>query len=253
MSSERKNLLKPTWQIIYEIADSLGSPQFTLEDIIAFVNKNKLNIKKTTIRSHLIGMSPNHPSSVHQPFLREKHPIFTYLGGGNYSLNQDSFQIKEKITEDDVPIKDHSIGVDTSPIVSDVEELGDFYVLISSFEKELRYSIRTKLGKGIYKKLEKEMPHLITEWKKRKKTDQKWGIPPEKDLINYSLLTEYMEILRKYKNMFTSGNEELSMVLNQLKQFATFGRNPLMHCRTLTLQKYYTTISSVNYLKEWLK
>ena len=62
-----------------------------------------------------------------------------------------------------------------------------------------------------------------------------------------------MEIIKKYNKIFTSENEEISMVLNQLKQFATFGRNPLMHCRTLTLQKYYTTISSVNYLKEWIR
>lgn len=143
--------------------------------------------------------------------------------------------------------------VDNSPLVSNTEELGDFYILISSFEKEIRELIKEKLGKGIYKRLKNELPHLISEWEKRKIMDQSWGIPPEKEMINYSLLTEYMEIIRKYKNMFTSGDEEMNMVLNQLKQFATFGRNPLMHCRTLTLQKYYTTISSVNYLKEWMR
>ena len=196
-------------------------------------------------------MSPNHPSSVHQPFLRNNCPVFTYLGAGVYTLNKDEKRIEIKNEVKDR--KKENIVLDNSPIVSNIEELGDFYILISSFEKELRDTIKVKFGKGMYKKFHKEMPHLINEWEKRKKTDQSWGILPEKELINYSLLTEYMDIIKKYKNMFSENNDDLSMILNQLKQFATFGRNPLMHCRTLTLQKYYTTISSVNYLKEWLK
>lgn len=138
-------------------------------------------------------------------------------------------------------------------MITDPDQLGEFYILISNFEKELREVIKLFLGSGIYKRLSKDLPRIIEEWKEREKTDENWGIQSEMELINYALITDYMIILRKYKNMFTiGGDDELSTVLSQLKQFASYGRNPIMHCRTLSLQKYYTTISSVNYLTRWI-
>ena len=271
MSSKDEIRPRPTWQIIYEVSSHLDSVDFTVEDIVQGIKTNGYEEKETAIRSHMIGMSPNHPSSVSQPFLRNNHPVFKYLGGGKYTINNEDTIIepkqqnveagksdKKRIVEKKNFVENISI-IDNSPIIVDVEKLGDFYILISSFEKDLREIIKNKFGKGIYKILqnqvsEKKIPDIISEWKRRRKTDQNWGIAPEKDLLNYALLTDYMEIIKTNKKYFTvSGDEELQTVIHQLKQFATFGRNPLMHCRTLSQQKYYTTISSVNYLKEWIR
>jgi hypothetical protein len=133
------------------------------------------------------------------------------------------------------------------------EESGSFYLLISSFERELRNFIKEKMGKGWIKRLKRELPAIIEKWEKRKNADVKWGIEAEKQLINYADVTDYMQIVKRYGRIFTKSDEELSDVTTHLKDFANYGRNPLMHCRTLDQQKYYTTKSVIDFLKEWIK
>jgi len=247
---------EPTWQIILNAARELNKEEFTVRDIVKQIRNKGYIITENSIQKHLIGMAPNHPSSIHQPFLRDNFPVFNYLGKGLYKINENFILEKpvEKIEVETVIVKTTDIITDSSPMIINPDDLGEFYILISNFEKELREIIKLKLGKGIYKRLKNELPDVLNDWEERKNNDKYWGIQHELDLINYALLTDYMMIIRKYKNIFTiGGDEELNTVLHQLKQFATYGRNPLMHCRTLSLQKYYTTISSVNYLKEWIK
>lgn len=94
---------------------------------------------------------------------------------------------------------------------------------------------------------------MVNKWKEREVTDTKWGIDPEKDPMNYADLTDYMQIIKKYDRIFVEGNEELSAVITKLKDFTNYGRNPLMHCRTLDNKKYYTTQAAVDYLREWIR
>jgi len=77
------------------------------------------------------------------------------------------------------------------------------------------------------------MPKLVEEWERLKK-DEKWGIEPEKDLINYATIGDYIDIIRRYSRLFTGNLRELSDVETKLRDFANYGRNPLMHCRTIT-------------------
>ena len=133
------------------------------------------------------------------------------------------------------------------------EELGDFYILVSRFEKGLREFIRQKLGKKYIKRLRKEMPKLVEEWERLRKKDEEWGIEPEKDLINYATIGNYIEIIRRYSRLFTCSPQELSDVETKLRDFANYGRNPLMHCRTVDQQKYYSAKAAINYLKKWME
>jgi len=133
------------------------------------------------------------------------------------------------------------------------EDLGNFYLLISSFERELRGFIKEMLGKGWLKRLRNDIPSIVNRWKDREKRDKRWGINPEAELINYADSGDYIEIIRRYKRIFTESDDELSDVITQLKIFTNYGRNPLMHCRSLDQQKYYTTQSAVNFLREWIK
>jgi len=132
-------------------------------------------------------------------------------------------------------------------------DLGNFYLLISSFERELRGFIKEMLGKGWVKRLEHELPDIVGRWKEREFRDIKWGIDPEEELINYADLSDYIQIIKRYRKIFAESDDELSDVVTQLKIFANYGRNPLMHCRTLDRQKYYTTQSAVKFLREWIK
>lgn len=133
------------------------------------------------------------------------------------------------------------------------EDLGNFYLLISSFERELRSFLKGKMGKGWMKRLKKELPALIEKWEERKNVDIKWGINPERELINYADITDYMQIVKRYRRLFTESDDDLRRVLTHLEDFANYGRNPLMHCRTLDLKKYYTTQSAVDFLRKWIE
>lgn len=138
--------------------------------------------------------------------------------------------------------------------LSDPKVLGDFCILVSSFERDLRNFIKEKLGKGYFKRLSNEgLRKVVDDWRKRKKRDQDWGIEAEPELINYALLSDYMEIIKRYRRMFASNEEELNDVIAHLKIFANQGRNPLMHCRTLTLQKYYATKAAIDFLRRWIE
>jgi len=137
--------------------------------------------------------------------------------------------------------------------ILNTQEQGEFYVLVSSFEKDLRNFIETKLGKGFVKRLENDLPPVVDEWKKRAEADRRWGIEPERDLINYALLTDYTQIIKKYRRIFASDDEESGEIVTNLKIYANNGRNPLMHCRTLTSQKYYATKAAVDFLRAWIE
>ena len=144
-------------------------------------------------------------------------------------------------------------GPPIEPRALSPEDLGEFYILISSFERELRNFLKEKIGKGWVKRLRHDLGSVIERWEERKNNDAKWGIEPERELINYADLTDYVQIVTKYRRIFAESDEELSRVRHFLEQLANYGRNPLMHCRTLDLKKYYTTEAAVDYLQEWIK
>lgn len=76
----------PIWKIVLEAAKSLDKEIFRPIDIIMKVHQKHPDIPKTTIRTYVIAMAPDHPSSEHYPSTRKNHPYFDYLGSGNYKI-----------------------------------------------------------------------------------------------------------------------------------------------------------------------
>ena len=134
----------------------------------------------------------------------------------------------------------------------DTSELGDFYNLVSALERDLREFIKAKIGKGWDKRIETEVPSVFHRWQEKKKKDENWGIDPEIDLMNYADLDDYIEIINKYNRIFVSSDRQLSNVITYLEIWYKYGRNPLMHSRTVTRQKYETTKSAMDFIKKWI-
>jgi len=132
------------------------------------------------------------------------------------------------------------------------DALGRFYFTVSSFERQLRDFIKTKLGEGWNKRIEKDLLGVAEEWRKREKNDIDIGVEPEKELINYADLDHYVKIIEKYDRLFTDGKEELERVKVKLRDWGSYGRNPIMHSRTVDQQKIVTTESSIKYLQAWM-
>jgi len=76
----------PIWLHVFEAAKELKSPTFTPNDIIRKVHETNPEIPAGTIRSYVIAMAPNHPSSKHHPSTRRLHGFFEYLDRGRFRL-----------------------------------------------------------------------------------------------------------------------------------------------------------------------
>ena len=133
------------------------------------------------------------------------------------------------------------------------EALGEFYYLIASFERELRVFITNKMGSGYEKRLRKDLGYIFDSWDRKRRNDVRMGLEPETDLINYASLGEYIHIVRKYRRMFSENDADLSDIETFIKLLANHGRNPLMHCRVLSLQQFHTSKSAIAFLSQWIK
>jgi len=83
---------KPIWKYVLEAAKELDEI-FTASNVIRKIHEKNPEIPSNTIRCHCIGMSPNHPSSIHYPSILRNYPYFEYLGNGRYHLLKEGKQI----------------------------------------------------------------------------------------------------------------------------------------------------------------
>ncbi len=133
------------------------------------------------------------------------------------------------------------------------EERAGFFLVVTEFEVQLRQFIKIKLGNGRETRIKNDLPDIMKNWEDKKRKDDQWGIDPERDLLNYADLSDYFQIFRKYKRMFFNNDEERGDVESHLKDWYNFGRNPLMHARTLNVEKYHTTLSAIKFLQSWIE
>lgn len=158
-------------------------------------------------------------------------------------------EIKQYVVEEKIPALSE---VKAELGILDQDELGDFYILVSSFERQLRQFIKDKLGKIWMKIIENEFPDILEKWQERERKDERWGIEPEKELLNYADLGDYAKIVKKHKKKFADNDDDLGDILANLRMWYNHGRNPLMHSRTVNKQKYFTTKSAIDFLKQWI-
>jgi len=137
--------------------------------------------------------------------------------------------------------------------ILETEVVGEFYLLIRDFESSIRKFIVEKLGKGWIKRLENDAPEIVKKWKARQEADDKVGIDPEEELINYADIADYIQITRKYSRVFFESDDDLIDVISHIRDFANIGRNPVVHCRTFTVEGYYTSKRAIKLLLKWME
>lgn len=76
----------PIWEIVLEAVRGLDKEVFQPKDVIDRVHQEQPEIPATTIRTYVIAMAPDHPSSIHYSSTRKNHPYFDYLGAGKFRL-----------------------------------------------------------------------------------------------------------------------------------------------------------------------
>lgn len=164
--------------------------------------------------------------------------------------------LEGKGTIKEYPAKEKVPSLPTVKSISgilDETDIGDFYVMVSSLERQIRYFLKERLGKGWEKRVKNDVPHVYENWIKNSDKDKSWGIDPEKELMNYADLGDYITIIRQFPRIFSDNDENLGEVITHLKIWYNHGRNPIMHSRTVNNQKFHTTKSAIEYLSEWMR
>jgi len=64
---------KPIWKIVLEAAKSLDLVVFTPKDVIDRAHEQYPDIPDSSLRTYVIAMAPDHPSSHHYPRARSKY------------------------------------------------------------------------------------------------------------------------------------------------------------------------------------
>jgi hypothetical protein len=91
---------QPIWKMVLDAAKEIKTEVFTAGDIVAKVHETKPDIPTVSIRTYVIGMAPNHPSSKFYPSTRELYGYFDYLGDGKFKLKGDNTIVGPPIPPD---------------------------------------------------------------------------------------------------------------------------------------------------------
>jgi len=97
---------KLIWQWALDAARELETDTFTPIDIIRKVQAQNPKIPASTIRSYVIAMAPNHPSSGHYPSTQKLHGYFNYLGNGVFVLKEKAIEVVDPIEIENIEYVD---------------------------------------------------------------------------------------------------------------------------------------------------
>ena len=74
---------RPVSELMHEAADALPEP-YRIPDITAWFAEHYPKIKSSSVSAHVIGMTANHRSRHHYPWLAAKEPVFFRTGYGQF-------------------------------------------------------------------------------------------------------------------------------------------------------------------------
>jgi len=139
---------KPIWQWALDAARELETNTFAPIDIIRKVHEHNPKVPAGTIRSYVIAMAPNHPSSRHHPSTQKLHGYFNFLGHGVFELKEKAFEGLdtteiENIEYEDLEVTQLSLERDLEAFISeDVSTIEDGLSLFNG-ETGRQYSVES--------------------------------------------------------------------------------------------------------------
>ena len=131
------------------------------------------------------------------------------------------------------------------------EERIKLYCAIGDFELELRQFVEKELRKKFGDLwLERGVPGEIRKrWSKKKQEEEKEGLEPEKDLVNYADFGHYKEIITSNWEIFEPCFKEQEKLKVRLDDLNRLGRRPVMHIRSINEEKVGVTRHAISWLR----
>ena len=161
----------PVREMISKIVEELPD-EFSASDIIKKVHQKWPNVLSNTIRCHVIGMSPDHPSSKHY---NQRLKLFNYLGNGRYRLLSEtkipiqpkstSLRLKDRVTSRDDADRLITLGMYSQAIRECGTELEDLFKKL--YQRYLPFLPYQEKAKAVdYEKLKQKSVEKFTigEW-----------------------------------------------------------------------------------------
>jgi hypothetical protein len=246
-SAKRILQINDVEQVRQRFYDLLKSSELTEDQVAAIVNEMSRQKMTSEYRGLLSELKP---FDIANPTSYEIFLSTTIIDPAVKILLEGTGRIREFRTERRMPTL---LEVKSESGILDNVEIGEFYMLVSDIERQIREFLKERLGVGWKARIENELPNVYKNWIDKMDKDNKWGIEPEKELINYSDLGDYLSIVKQYSRLFSDSDEDLGDILTCLKMWYNYGRNPLMHSRTVNRQRFFTTKSAVDFLSVWIR
>lgn len=80
---------QPIWKMVLNAAKEIDKEIFASTDVVEKVHETYPEVPVASIRTYVIAMAPNHPSSKIYPSTHKLHGYFDYLGNGKFKLKQE--------------------------------------------------------------------------------------------------------------------------------------------------------------------
>ena len=234
--------------------DEMEKLQLTEEEIGDIVNKmakSKINSEYNGLLSDKIPFSIKDESR-YDIYLREQliNPVIHFLlGKTKPKIDVTAEKVDEERLEEELRIEREKVK--SSGLTSKKGRI-EFYDKIGDFELELRQFIKEELKRKFGDSwLEDGVPKKIREnWDRIKRREEKEGIEPERDVINYALFSDYKEIIiHNWDEIFNRCFEDEGKLRVRLEDLNILGRIPVMHIRNINREKFGTAEHAVNWLR----
>jgi len=235
----------------YNEMEKLQLTEEEIEDVVNEMAQSKITGEYYGLLSDKLPFSIKDESR-YDIFLKEQliKPVISFLLGKTEpkiatiteKVDEERFKEERRIEREKVK----SSGLPSK------EERCEFYDKICDFELELRQFINEELKRKFGDSwLEQGVPKAIRKnWDRIKRKEEKEGIEPERDVINYALFSDYKEIINhNWDEIFSPCFEDKEKSRVRLEDLNILGRRPVMHVRSISREKFGTAEHAINWVR----
>ncbi len=212
----------------------------------------KLQLTEEEIEDVVSEMAKSKITSEYNGLLSDKLP-FSINDESRYDIHIKEQFVAEKVDEErlEEELRIEREKVKSSGLTSKEGRI-EFYDKIGGFELELRQFIKEELKRKFGDScLEDGVPKKIREnWDRIKRREEKEGIEPEREVINYALFSDYTKIIiHNWDEIFSRCFEDKEKLRVRLEDLNIMGRIPVMHIRNINREKFGTAEHADNWLR----
>jgi len=235
----------------YNEMEKLQLTEVEIEDVVNGMAQSKITSKYNGLLSDNLPFSIEDESR-YDTYVEEqlvKQVLDFLLGISKPKIDATTDKVDKERLEEERRIEREKVKSSGLP---SKEDRCEFYDKICDFELELRQFINEELKRKFGDSwLEQGVPKAIRKnWDRIKRKEEKEGIEPERDVINYALFSDYKEIINhNWDEIFSPCFEDKEKSRVRLEDLNILGRRPVMHVRSISREKFGPAEHAINWVR----